>query len=339
MGILKSVARKIIFPVVIKSGFETMLSRGAENRHLVLMYHGVVNEVKPELSVNHLSKKDFEKHLQYLKDHFEVVSLVELFKMYRNNSNDSKQYVAITFDDGYENNYNNAFPLLKKHNLPATIFVAAQCLQSNDAILWYDFIDLFKKEINLNSIDFSTVELKNEKKEKLQSIKSIGKLKSFLKTLTTEEKKSVMQRLFTDEKANVLKLKGDKEYWKMLNANQMKEMTDSGLIEIGSHSVSHPNLDCISSVDLINELRESKKLLEAAIEKEVISIAYPDGAYSDEVKKQSIDSGYKNLLAVDYRLSSDADDKNVLPRFCISNTTTVESNMISLHKSFSKSGF
>ena len=339
MTLIKTVARKIIFPVIIRTGLEAFLSKGTKNKHLILMYHGVVNKVNTNLSVNHISKSDFEKQLSYLQKHFNVVSLSEIFESYRLQQQPSELTIAITFDDGYENNYINAFPLLKKYNLPATIFVAAQCLQDNSAILWYDFIDLFKSEINLEALNMSEIQLGNEKLEALKKIKSLSQLKTFFKTLNTLEKKSITDVLIAKDKVETLKQRSDKEFWKMLNAKQMKEMSDSRLIEIGSHSVTHPNLDTLNKADLENELKVSKHLLEEVISKEVISIAYPDGAYNEEVKDVSLKIGYKNLLAVDYRTGTDSSDKNILPRFCISNTTTMESNMISLHRSFSKIGF
>lgn len=303
------------------------------------MYHGVVKKANAAISVNHLGVNDFERHLNYLQKHFKIVSLSEIFESYRLKKTPSQLTIAITFDDGYENNYLNAFPVLQKLNIPATIFIAAQCLQNNDAILWYDLIDVFKNEIKFDEIDFSKIEIDATKKEKFAEIKSIGQLKSFFKTLNTLEKNTLLPLLISDEKIKRLKTNSNPEFWKMLNIKQMKEMSDSGLIEIGSHSVNHPNLDTISLDDLKMELSLSKQLLEGAIDKKVVSIAYPDGAYNNEVKKESIAAGYQNLLAVDYRLANDENDFNVLPRFCISNTTTFESNMISIHRSFSKTGF
>jgi peptidoglycan/xylan/chitin deacetylase (PgdA/CDA1 family) len=152
-------------------------------------------------------------------------------------------------------------------------------------------------------------------------------------------KKTITNALFKENNVQNLRRNIDTEFWKMLNTKQMQEMSNSGLIEIASHSVTHPNLDTLSQPDLENELKVSKMLIEESISKEVTSIAFPDGAYNEEVKKMCLKFGYKNLLAVDYRTASDKNDKNILPRFCISNTTTIESNMISLHRSFAKIGF
>lgn len=303
------------------------------------MYHGVVKNANTDISVNHLSIRDFEKHLRYLKQNFKIVSLSEIFESYRLKKTPSQPTVAITFDDGYENNYLNAFPVLKRLNIPATIFVAAQCLQNSEAILWYDLIDVFKSEIKFEEIDISKIEVDENKKAVFATIKSIGQLKSFFKTINTQEKKAIIKHLISDEKFEKVKIHTDPEYWKMLSPNQMIEMSESGLIEIGSHTINHPNLDTLAVEDLKSELILSKQLLENAIKKKVISIAFPDGAYSDEVKKQSIETGYQNLLAVDYRLANDKNDLNILPRFCISNTTTFESNMISIHRSFNSTGF
>ena len=80
-------------------------------------------------------------------------------------------------------------------------------------------------------------------------------------------------------------------------------------------------------------------MLEEVIQKEVYSIAFPDGSYNDEVKRVCMESGYKNLLAVDYKCASDVNDKSILLRGGVSSTTTYEANMIHLSREFSSSGF
>ena len=129
------------------------------------------------------------------------------------------------------------------------------------------------------------------------------------------------------------------ECYKLLNNEQLKKFSESPLVEIGSHGYSHLNLAYIPKEVAEEELEKSKQKLEAITGKEVISIAYPDGNYNEEVKSSSLNAGYKNLLAVNYLLPSDSADKNILPRNGLSNTTTYEANMILLNKKFNQVGF
>ena len=75
------------------------------------MYHSI-NSNHPAS----VRPKDFEKQIKWLKDNYSIVNLWDPL-------NFQEDSVAITFDDGYEDNFIYAFPILKKYNCPATIFV------------------------------------------------------------------------------------------------------------------------------------------------------------------------------------------------------------------------
>jgi peptidoglycan/xylan/chitin deacetylase (PgdA/CDA1 family) len=87
------------------------------------MYHSIDEKHKEtKLSV---SPRDFERQMAFLHSHeYEVVRLEDLVKAKEAGIPIAPQTVAITFDDGYENNYTCAFPVLKRYQFPATIFVA-----------------------------------------------------------------------------------------------------------------------------------------------------------------------------------------------------------------------
>mgnify|MGYP006084884289 CR=1 FL=1 len=86
------------------------------------MFHGVSSKKRikiTEESQPHLDKKDLEKILRWLENHFEFLTPNELI-------NTNKSGVLLTFDDGYANNYHNVLPLLEKFNCPAIYFVSTQ---------------------------------------------------------------------------------------------------------------------------------------------------------------------------------------------------------------------
>jgi peptidoglycan/xylan/chitin deacetylase (PgdA/CDA1 family) len=74
----------------------------------------------------------------------------------------------------------------------------------------------------------------------------------------------------------------------------IKEMQESGLVEFGSHTMNHPNLEKIPLDDAEWEVRESKKQLEDKLKTEICAFAYPygAGAYNPEVRKKVLESGY-----------------------------------------------
>lgn len=100
------------------------LRRKYLKRHIaiVLMYHRISdNGDDPDMTI---STKNFERQMLYLKKNFNIVSSDEIVDGYMRNSRLGKDIVAITFDDGFKDNYTDAYPILRKYNIPATIFIA-----------------------------------------------------------------------------------------------------------------------------------------------------------------------------------------------------------------------
>lgn len=98
----------------------------------VLMYHGVGTEDPKNWGDMLITPQLFEKQLQYLQSHdYKVVSVEELCERFRTNR-EVKNYVAVTFDDGYVNNYLCAFPLLQKYNATATFYVIKNAIGTSN---------------------------------------------------------------------------------------------------------------------------------------------------------------------------------------------------------------
>src|SRR5690606_13951821 len=92
-------------------------------KSFILMYHRITElEIDPwELAV---SVENFDDHLKVLKSSYNVLSLDEFTENKKKNKL-KEGSIAITFDDGYKDNYTNAFPILTKHQLPATFFISS----------------------------------------------------------------------------------------------------------------------------------------------------------------------------------------------------------------------
>lgn len=334
---IKSLFRNIVFPVAVGLHVDKLIRKLSKSSRLILMYHGVVPSPDFSLSVNHISVDDFHDQIVYLKNNFKIRRLKDLFEDYKNNVPAREFEVAITFDDGYSNNFNYAYPILRQHNIPATIFVVTQALETPGYILWYDFIDGVKSRIDFHKIARVDFGFDFEKTILQKGVFNVETLKSFMKRIGVDEKNKIIQWIKKQEIE--LDVVGKKDFFELLSPIQIKEITESGLIEIGSHSHNHPNLAEIPASEAEQEIVKSKKMIEDVIGFPVISIAFPDGSYNETVKKLCLQAGYKNLLAVDYKFGTDIHDKSILPRFCISNTTTSESNILNLNRSLWKKGF
>lgn len=332
MKLIKRINRKIIAPILFNSKITEFINRFSCNSKLILNYHGIVKIYSPELSKNHLPLEEFEKQISYIKKKYSILPLEEIFK-----SKSSSKVIGITFDDGYQNNLTNAFPVLKLHNIPATVFVTAQALEKNSFPLWYDFFDIsvsligwdrFKKIIDSNKLGIT----------KFNSFNDYNLAKGQIKKSNSTFKLKFLDLLFKDNELHTLFLKANTEYWTLLNLTELEEISNSRLIEIGSHGLTHSNLEFLNDLELENELSKSKKVLEKAIGTKISSIAFPDGSYNHNVVAKCKELGYERMYAVNYRNKSEKNDPNLFRRFSISNTTTTESILLQVNLAFNNYG-
>ena len=116
----------------------------------VLVYHRVVgNRENTNIStpndIYKISQNNFEKHITYLKKSYEIVSLDSLVDDLKNLKPTSGK-IALTFDDGFRDNYEYAYPILKEFNLPATIYLMGY--PSTPVTLWWLAIESLIMEAN-----------------------------------------------------------------------------------------------------------------------------------------------------------------------------------------------
>ena len=105
----------------------------------ILMYHGIDKYENMDYNARFFSEKNFKNQLIYFKKNYNIVSLDDYFK--NKNLSSNKLNIAITFDDGYKNNFKYALPILEKLKVPA-IFYITGLNNTNDKIIWADLIDI-----------------------------------------------------------------------------------------------------------------------------------------------------------------------------------------------------
>lgn len=116
----------------------------------ILMYHHVDERWQEwKLSV---SPASFARQMEFLKAHrYNVLSLGEYVDLLRNRRPIPKKSVVITFDDGYDNNFTEAFPVLKKMGFPATIFIQVDGVGRKGYMTWDDIAILLENGIEIGS--------------------------------------------------------------------------------------------------------------------------------------------------------------------------------------------
>ena len=110
----------------------------------IVMYHAVVREPLPVSDWCFLAEDSFQRQIEYLSRHFSVVPMSSAVELLQKGRVD-KPTAVITFDDGYQNNFDVAFPVLKKHGVPATIFLTTGFVDTADTIWFCHIIDALSR--------------------------------------------------------------------------------------------------------------------------------------------------------------------------------------------------
>jgi peptidoglycan/xylan/chitin deacetylase (PgdA/CDA1 family) len=256
-------------------------------RFQVLCYHKVSPDPHPFFEP--IAPEIFEQQMKFLSRCYRVMPLMEL--MERNRRGDiPDRAVAITFDDGYRDNYEYAFPILKKYRLPATIFVATSFIDNRD-VLWHDRV--------FDSFRFATAErahLRGVELPELMLQTLEDRRRSILPVLVKAKQLYGEARLrFVEEVENALKPALDESTkQRMLTWQQLREMQLHG-IDCGSHTVTHPIMTRIPRDEMVKEVVESKRQLAEHLDAPVAAFAYPNGQVSDynhETKAVLREAGY-----------------------------------------------
>jgi peptidoglycan/xylan/chitin deacetylase (PgdA/CDA1 family) len=276
----------------------------------VLVYHGVCKNDPHKFNARFLSEQQFEAHLIAIKKHYHVVSLNDLRA---NNLSASRLNVVLTFDDGLQNNYSRALPLLLKHKVPAVFFVCA--MADRTAYLFNDVMDVFSflgpATVNMDGVHF-------EKKKKWKHDRYISKdghvLQDHFKNANAEERALLLQQVYAYVSKE--KFEACKDYLAVMSEKELMELSKQNSISIGSHGIAHADLSTMPPGALTTELSTSRQYLEAMTGKPCTALAFPYGNYSAEVLTAAAACGYHDVFGTE-KLNDPADRSLVIERFTV----------------------
>lgn len=278
--------------------------------NIIIMYHGITDESCP-YNNRHTLTKDFKKHLIFFKKYCNILSLNDFCeeKFISNKIN-----IAITFDDGYYNNYKIAQAILEELKIPATFFVTG-INTTDDKILWADYVDIvssvIQNDISFELGDFSFI-LQNKIFKCINSNKSLHQI---IKNDLPEYEHKL--ELFTKLKKYIPKntFENNEIYWKLMTDSDIVKSSKSNFISIQSHGFLHNNLGKIKEENAFNEILNSKCYLEDLTQKKIDFIGYPDGSYSKNVVDFAFKNGFKYQFAADgFLFNEDTMDNRLFDR-------------------------
>jgi hypothetical protein len=260
-----------------KLRLQLFLRNHNENKLIILMYHGVIRTPLKVYNWCFVDELSFRSQMKYIKSYFEVIPLSRAAERLRSGKIDGP-IVAITFDDGLQNNYDVAFPILRESGLPATIFLTTGLVNTNDT-LWYCRLNLALSETNKSSFVWNgcsfDCSLPGSKTKAASMI--VDTLKKLPHPKLLAEIRKIILDLGCDPDSPI---EVDSPY-RMLSQEAIKEMTASGLIEFGAHTHSHAILSLLSPEECCDEIKRSITAVHEMTGRPCVLFAYPNGRSQD----------------------------------------------------------
>ena len=291
----KQMVKDFIGRALIRTGvWDRLLRMWALRREaIILTYHRVIEKWDRTLDYSQpgmvVTADTFDRQLSFLKKYFHIVPLSSLVA--RQSTLDSqpstlRPLCALTFDDGWRDNYDIAFPILRKHEVPATIFLSTDFIETN-RLFWHTELIYLLMHGELGRIKLSKPAWQSYPERVRHHLNRLARstetpsppdLDPLIEAVKATCGDDTLHDLIR-ELRHAFGIRGslfpDRRFF--LDWNQVCEMRAAG-IEIGSHGCSHRILTRIKLQDAEDELVRSKAEIERHTGEEVKHFAFPDGA-------------------------------------------------------------
>jgi peptidoglycan/xylan/chitin deacetylase (PgdA/CDA1 family) len=308
---LKAAAWRMLAGLYYYCGLPQIRHRG---RVAILTYHRVVSDdmvgeehIQPGMYVR---VQSFEAQIAYLSSRFVVLPLEELLRLWQTGRLDwRKSYCVITFDDGWQDNYRYAFPVLRKYRVQATIFLATDYVGTTHWF-WPDRMAFLfgeaRKRMSGEDRRRALVGLRRE----ISGIgEAAGCLASYLESDPVDTDGLIEQcknlsadviQWFVAALSQAFRIEIP-DTRVLLNWNEVREMAAHG-VTFGSHSCSHRLMTQIAPDEAKKELRNSWEAMLMQQIKPLPVFCYPNGNCNQDIKDLTRDNGYVAALGCDLGL-------------------------------------
>ncbi|MEO8062846.1 MAG: polysaccharide deacetylase family protein [Pseudomonadota bacterium] len=284
-------------------GLRTLHDRG-RSPVLILNYHRIAAAEQTQnypldLGLISATRDEFDSQMRALREFANPVSLDTIADAVTHGRTLPERAVAVTFDDGFLDTFEVAFPLLQQHEVPATVFVATEHVENQEPF-WFEITAHLMLRVPARAIRFAECpEGLPTADEPAARRDSIAELHRVLKACANARRRELVDE-WRERFEGSLDPRAV-ELSRPVSKQQILEMARAG-IEFGSHTVSHPNLALATNEVIDRELADSKSYLERLLGKAVRALAYPFGTpdtYDARVMDSARANGYE--LAVSFR--------------------------------------
>jgi peptidoglycan/xylan/chitin deacetylase (PgdA/CDA1 family) len=241
------------------------------------MYHAIVRRPLSVADWCFLDEQSLRRHLAELTRHFDVTSLdAGISRLSRGDIN--QPTVAITFDDGFQNNHDVAFPILLESRVPATIFPVTGLIGTGDT-LWFCRLNKAIAGTSLSSLEWSgrTYDLSSNTSRATSS----AEIQEHLKDIPHEDALSALEQIIRELGDDPNETIDERSPYRMLSCKSIADMAKTGLIDFGAHTHSHAILRLLPLDRQRSEIDKSITRIAEWTGRPCRFFAYPNGRLTD----------------------------------------------------------
>lgn len=280
-------------------------------KHAVLsifIFHRVLEKMDPLLPYEP-SAKQFDWMIRFISQSFSVISLKDAATHLINGTLPAAAAV-ITFDDGYVDNFDVAWPILQRYGVSATFFIATAFLDGGR--MWNDeVIEAVRRfpggVLDLNDLGLGQYVIDDSTSRVSCYDVVLGKLKYFEHESRSMVAKEIGSRIAESERTEL-----------MMTTAQLRELHNAGA-EIGGHTRTHPILERLDDDVAFHEIEAGKHELESIVGDGVKVFAYPNGVPNRDCSRRHGDMlkklGFEAAVTTEPSCSNARSDVFFLPRF------------------------
>ena len=320
---LKVRAKHVAAGFLFHAGGARLLRSWRRNRGVILAYHRILPAGSDDLTFTqpgmYVTQETFESQVRYLTRHYRPVPLDDILARPIDGT------CAITFDDGWVDNYEYAFPILRRYGVPATIFIATGQVGTGrwpwpDRICYYIHNAPARRFAEVLASASPSRGARSDNGAGLPADRHLAaelvvqRLKA-LEQGVLDEVMSHVDRNLADLNAKL----HERRPW--MNWDEVVQMSAAG-IAFGSHTRSHVILTRVPKAEARVEIQNSRLDLSARLDKPVTAFCYPNGAYDPELVRMVSDAGYSLAVTTRRGLIDRSANPMTLKRLMIHNDMT-----------------
>jgi len=291
---------------------------------VVLMYHRVLPAGADSFSHAGIvvTPQTFERHMRFFARHFRLLDLAGFRREL--DTGFGPRACLVTFDDGWQDNHRHALPVLRRHRVPTTMFVATGYI-GTDQTFWQERMTRLLYQVSrreglgdavLGDLEARGLRALDDAAAREQARAIVTRLKRAGDQARVDQVLAALERACAGSGLEVL---GDDRF---MDWNEVRELTDSGLVTIGSHTHSHTILPQVGYDGAKAEFDRSLQILRERGLPPVLECAYPNGIVDDAVARAARDAGFTLAFATRNQLVAHGDDKFRLRRINIHEQAT-----------------